>query len=353
MNPSIVIVTLALLAAPASPESDVQTLLDRGYLREAESRLAAAVASAPNDALALAQLARVRSEQGRLEEAEKLAERAVEAGPQLAATHFALADVCGERAGKAGVLKAPGLARRFKKEADATLAIDPRHVDAMGALVQFHLQAPGIVGGDRKKIPALLERIASIDPVAGFQARSEVAQRDKDSTEAESWLRKAVEAETKGADAHMTLARRLSAPWRKPAEAEQLALEALAREPWRQDAWALLAGLEARAGRIDEMNQTLAKAEAADPARLGAYYTAGRQLLMDGRELERAEQCFRHYLSREPEIGWPGHGGAHWRIAQILEKRGEKNAAIAELETAIKLQPELADAKKDLKRLKG
>jgi tetratricopeptide (TPR) repeat protein len=101
------------------------------------------------------------------------------------------------------------------------------------------------------------------------------------------------------------------------------------------------------------MNETLASAEAADPTRLGAYYTAGRQLLMDGRELERSEQCFRHYLTREPEFGWPSHGGAHWRLGQLLEKRGEKSAAIAELETAIKLQPDLADAKKDLKRLKG
>ena len=354
MNPSIPsLAALTLIVSPAFAETDVATLIDRGYYREADSRLAAAVAATPNDPTTLACLAKVRAEQGRLDEAQKLAEKAVEAGPNLATTHFALAEVCGERAGKASILKVPGFARRFKKEVDATLAIDPKNVDALGALVQFHLQAPGIVGGDKKKIPALLDQISAIDPAQGCMARSEMAFRDKDSTQAVSWMLKAVDAEKNGADAHMALARHLSAPWRNPGKSEELAREALAREPWRQDAWALIVALAARAGRIEEMNETLAKAEAADPTRLGAYYTAGRQLLIDGKDLDRAEQCFRHYLTREPEFGWPGHGGAHWRLGQILEKRGDRQGAIAEIETALKLQPELDDAKKDLKRLKG
>jgi hypothetical protein len=37
----------------------------------------------------------------------------------------------------------------------------------------------------------------------------------------------------------------------------------------------------------------------------------------------------------------------------VLEKQGKRSEAVAEMETAVKLDPKLEDAKKDLKRLRG
>jgi TolA-binding protein len=67
----------------------------------------------------------------------------------------------------------------------------------------------------------------------------------------------------------------------------------------------------------------------------------------------RAERYLRHYLSREPEYGAASHATAHWRLGLALEKQGKKDEATSEFAAAVKADPKLDDAKKDLKRLKG
>ena len=57
-------------------------------------------------------------------------------------------------------------------------------------------------------------------------------------------------------------------------------------------------------------------------------------------------------MSQEPEELKPSLAAAHWRLGLTLEKEGRKSEAIAEMETALKLQPDFSPAKKDLKRLK-
>lgn len=338
----------ALLAAPVWGANDVATLIERGYLREAEAQLAARVAAAPADAEALTRLARIRADQGKGDEALKLAERAVAAAPNSAEAHYALAEACGAKAQKGG-LGAMGPAKRFKKEAEATLALDPRHLDALEGLIDFNRQAPGLVGGDKKAIPGLLDRLSAADATRGWTMRGQQAMRDRDSSRAESCYRKAAEAGSGGA--RLALANWLAAPWRKPDEAERLARDIVAKEPWRQGAWALIAALEAQGNRFESLDQTLAAAEAADPTRRGATYAAARTLVVEGKEPARAEAYLRRYLAVPAEIGWPSHAGARWRLAQVLEKQGKRDAAVAELQVAVREQPDLEGAKKDLKRL--
>ena len=348
-RPLLALLVLAALAAPALAQNDLATLIDRGYLRQAESRLVARVAEAPNDAVALTQLARIRIQQGNFDEAMKLAERAIAANPRSPAARYALAEANGAKAQRAGGLGAMGPAKRFKKEAEATLAIDPNYADALEGLIEFHQQAPGLIGGDKKKIPEMLDRLAAADPAKGWVWRGRAAQRDKDSVRAEAHLRKA--AELGDTESRLVLANWLASPWRKPAEAERIAREVVAREPWQQGAWGLIAAIQARTGRLDELDATLAAAEAADPGRLGAVYAAARTLVTEGGDMGRAEKYLRRYLATPPEIGWPSHAGARWRLAQVLEKQGKREAAVAELRIALRDQPDLEGAKKDLKRL--
>jgi tetratricopeptide (TPR) repeat protein len=348
-RPFLVLLLYAAFAAPALAQDDVATLIERGYLRKAETLLAARVAAAPTDGEALARLARIRVEQGNLDEAMKLAERAVAVAPGSADAHYALAEVNGAKAQRVGALSKMGPARKFKKEADAALAIDPRHMDALEGMIAFHRQAPGIVGGDKKKIPEMIERLSSADPARGWSWKANEADNNQDSVTCEAHLRKA--AEVGGPDERMALANWLSPPWRKPAEAERIAREVLEKEPWRQGAWSLIAVLQARTGRLEELDATLAAAEAGDPGRLGATYSAGRTLVVEKKDPARAEKYLRRYLAVPPEIGWPTHAGAHWRLGLALEQQGRRDEAVAEIQIAVRDQPDLEGAKKDLKRL--
>lgn len=59
------------------------------------------------------------------------------------------------------------------------------------------------------------------------------------------------------------------------------------------------------------------------------------------------KRFLRKYQSIEPEGGAPGHAQARWRLGQLLEKEGRRAEAIAEIEQAVRLTPDLEDAKKD------
>jgi tetratricopeptide (TPR) repeat protein len=67
----------------------------------------------------------------------------------------------------------------------------------------------------------------------------------------------------------------------------------------------------------------------------------------------RAERYARKCLSQEPEPTSSSHAVAHWRLGLVLEKEGRKADAVAEIETATKLDPHFEQAQKDLKRLRS
>jgi tetratricopeptide (TPR) repeat protein len=102
-----------------------------------------------------------------------------------------------------------------------------------------------------------------------------------------------------------------------------------------------------------QLDQLLAQAEKACPEDFSYYYQAARVLLGTGKDNERSERYFRKYLTQEPEVGRPSWAHAHWRLGLVLEKQGKKDQARQELEMALKLNPELKAAEKDLKRVKG
>ena len=350
--PILAAIACVLWFASAHAAESPAALFERGQLRRAEAEANTRLRARPDDHEALRVLARVRAQQRRYDEATKLAERAVAAAANDPHAHYALAEVFGIRAQRASVIHKPGLAKRFKKEAEATLALDPRHEDAMEAMIAFHREAPGIMGGDKKKGAEMLERLIQFHPTSGWTQKANDAFAAKDSASGEKFLREAVAAE--GAPrAKLSLAAYLAAPWRKPAEAEKLAREVTQAEPWRTGAWAVLAAIEARGKRWSEMEATLREAEGALPGNLGPHYQAARLTLEEGGDPTRAEALLRRYLTVEPEIGAPSHGGAWWRISQALERQGKRPEAVAALRKSLELDPSLENAKKDLKRLKG
>ncbi len=345
------ILSAALGIAPAHADLSPLTLMQHGQLRLAAALAEARLKTRADDVEALRVLATVRAQEKSFDEATHLAEQAVAAAPNSADAHYTMAEVAGLHAQASSILKQPGLAGRFKKEAEKALVIDPHHADALEAMIEFHRQAPGIIGGDKKKGAAFMERLMQADPTRAWLEKADIAFDEKDSAAAESCLRSAVAAQGEPR-AKIALAGLLIRPSRQPEEAERLAREALAAEPWRVGGWVVLAERQAYQKRWPEMEETLAEAEKALPGNLGPHYQVARVLITEKLDATRAEALLRRYLTVEPEIGQPSYAGAHWRLGQALELEGRKPEAIPELETAVKLDPKLDGAKKDLKRLK-
>src|SRR3954471_20236961 len=134
----LLLLSCAALYGQPSPEK----LIEEGHWKRARAIVEARFAANPKDPETLYLMSWIKQGLGDPAAAEQLAEKAVAADPKVAKYHFRLAEAVGEQAGKAGKLKQIGLGRRFKKEIDATLALDPKHIPALRYLMMFELQAP-------------------------------------------------------------------------------------------------------------------------------------------------------------------------------------------------------------------
>lgn len=341
-------------AAEAPAPQRARDLMDHSHWKRARAVVESELKAHPDDPALLSAMADVFATYDSLEEAQAVGERAVKLAPQDAQAHESLAEVYGERAGRAGILKAMGFAGKFRKEAEASIAADPNRVESRYDLMIFYLKAPGIAGGDHKKARGCAEAIAKIDPTMGELAMAEFAIETHDTLGLDAYYRRAVEKNPKSVRARMALANWAAAPWRAQwALAEEQARAARDAEPDRSGPYSLLSGLYAHLERWDDLDAVLAQADAQCPDDRNPWYQAGRVLLTDGHDLPRAERCFRRFLEIDPEPHGPDLAHARWRLAQVLEKQNRRDEAVAELRAALKLKPDLDVAKKDLKRLKG
>ncbi len=349
---ALLLLALVPLAGPgAARAAEAPDLMERGRWKEARALLVPRVAAHPDDAEAAWLMSRVLDAFRDVPGALKLAEHAVALDGKDARYHEQLAMVVGESAQRANPLKQLGLAHRFRKEAEAAVALDPRRFEAQDGLLEFFLMAPGIAGGSKDKARDKAEEIAKLDPLKGAYARARIALANHDSTGALAQYHKAVEFAPGDYGARITLAGACAAH-NDAAGAEREALEARRIDAGRVGAYVVLAAVRARQQRWAELDSTLAEAERNVPGNLAAHYQAARILVADRHEPAQAELLLRRYLTVEPEGGNPPWSGAHWRLGQALELEGRKPEAIAEVELAVRQRPDFEDAKKDLKRMK-
>ena len=198
------------------------------------------------------------------------------------------------------------LGRRFRKEIDAALALDPRDVQAKRDLLEFYLLAPGIAGGSRRDAALTAERIAALDAAEGFLARARLAAFDKAPAQTEAMLRSATEVLPPSYRARIALADFYLEPEHSNQfGAEAAAQDALRLDPGRADAYAILASVYAGRGAGRELDQILAEAARNVPDDRYPEYRAAQRLIDDGKNLDLAEGYLRDYLAQKPEGNRP------------------------------------------------
>jgi tetratricopeptide (TPR) repeat protein len=340
------VLSAAILGAQAAAQPTPQELIDGGHFR----LLRALVATRnPNDAETVYLKAAIQQLWGNLDEAEKLGEKAVAMDAKDVRFHYRLGMIEGEKARKASLIHALGLARRFKREVDITLTLDPNHIRALHTLVAFNLEAPSIVGGDKAQARVIAERLMKIDPVEGYRALITIAHAEKREDRIEGYVRKAVAERPESYEAHLLLGN-WCAEQKKYDEAEREARAAMQVYPDRAAPYTLLAAAMVWQSKWSELDATLGQAEQADAEDFAPYFRAATECLERKVELPRAERYLRKYLTQEAEPRSPSLGMAHWKLGLVLEQEGRKAEAIAELQAAVKLGGSAA-VKADLRRV--
>jgi tetratricopeptide (TPR) repeat protein len=347
--PAAFVATFVFATADVSPEG----LQEAGHWKQLRSIVELRVAANANDAEAAYLLSCVKSAFGDVDGALGLAERAVTLDPGNSRYHLQLAIANGEKAGKVSFFSAMRLGGRYKSEVQKAIDLDPKNLDARISLMEFHIHAPGIAGGDKEKARMMADEIVSMDPARGYMALAEIAEVNKQPADVEHYLRKAAEADPKDYSAQAELAwLYLSDEQKKYDVAEKYAHRAIALDPARVSGHSALARAYAQQERWKDLDSELAEAEKNVPDDLTPYFRAGMELLLTGKDTARVERYFRKYLSQEPEGRAPRLSHAYWHLGQALAKQGKKTEAITEIETALRMEPSLEGAKSDLKRLK-
>lgn len=294
--------------------------------------------------------AQVKFAYGDLAEGTELTEKAATLDPKNADYQFFLFEVYGSQAQQASILRQLGLARKCKKAVDATIALDPKHAKALMGLMMYLYRAPSLFGGDKQRALAIPGEIGKFDPARGHLAQAELDVIEKQYGKARESYRKAVAADQNLYPARISLARSLAyneAP--DLAQAEVHAHEAVRINGKRCVGWDTLAYALGRQGKVAELEQAIAQSEESSPGFYG-----GRGLLEAAKDWSKAEQLFRQYLKYPAQgPGRPSLAVAHLSRGLALEKQGRRNDALAELETAARLNSKHPAIQKELKRLRG
>jgi len=343
-----------LVSARAADPGKAEALIEAGHWKRARAIVEPRVAANPRDSQAVWLLSRIKLAFGDLDGALVPAQQAVALEDGNSDFHLQQAEVYGQMAARASMFAAAGLARKFKGELDASLARNPKNLDALDALMQYSYQAPGLMGGDKGKARSIADQLVQLSPVHGHLAQAELAREAKDEAKVEESLRQAVKADPKNYEAQTALAGFYThLPRRNTEEAEKHAREALRLDPGRAKAYSTLATVLALERRWNELEAVLSASEKAVPDDLAPYFHSTNALLEAGVELQRGEAYVRKYLGQEPEGEEPDAAHAHRLLGLVLEKQGRNQQAISELEIAVQMNPRFKEAKEDLKRVKA
>src|SRR5436190_3012676 len=234
-------------------------------------------------------LGRVAYDQKRLDDAEEFFEEAVDADEKAPEYHNWLANAYAEIAQNANVFKQGLLAPKMKAQWEKAVELSPDYLEPRKSLIQFYLQAPGFMGGSIDKAKETAKQIMKINVAEGHLQMGNIYVKQKNIQEAEKEFLEMVKAD--------------------PAYISGLA------------------GFYIGQKQYDKAFVIFDDALKKDPQDMRSTYLFGRTSAVSGLRLERGEECLRKYLTYTPKSNEPSLGGANMRLAQIMEKKGNKAEA--------------------------
>ena len=364
---TVAAVTFALIVSLPSraQQPPPETLFSKGHYLRAQPLILDYLQKHPSDANALIKASEIEWAFFHPDQSLALAEKAVAADDKNPRAHVQLTNALGVKlmSSNAGTFEKINAARRFRKEAEIALQLNPNDPDAYEDMAQYLWNAPSMVGGDKAQAQQLADRLFQLDPARGATLKAAFAADDKDKGRRQAAIeaiwKQAIAARPQDYDAHIGLSAACfelgsdhqGGDYLRTSEDE--ARRALALDPTRIPAYRQLAILYASTQRWDQLDAILTRARAAVPDDLSPHYHAARIILVQNIDSQwtRAMQYLHAYLAQPAEGQEPTHAAAHWRLGLLLEKQGQKADAVREIQAAVSQDPTLVPAKKDLKRL--
>lgn len=247
-----------------------------------------------------------------------LLEKCVAAEPGNSKFHQWLGRALGLQGAQNGIVSGALNVRRVKAELEKAIEIDPLNLEARQDLAVMYRAAPGFLGGSNLKATEQVAFIRRHDPALASQLEGDFLFADK-KYDAALW------AYQESAKLHprpmiqvrIALVHQQKKDWTRAFAALDLALEMDANFPF-------------------------------------ALYQLGRTAVFSGQQLDRGEKCLRTYIAlpTREDLENPSIASAHFRLGNILEKKGDAGGARNEYETSLKIDPKQKLAREALAKLK-
>jgi Flp pilus assembly protein TadD len=292
-----------------------QDMLAAGRVDDAIAALNQRIASNPKDAEAFNLLCRAFFQYEDWDRAESRCQKATELDPNNSRFHRWLGRVYGEKAGRAPIWTAAGLAGKTRDEFQRAARLDPRDPDALVDVAEYYLEAPGIMGGGNAKAREQAKVLGNVSPAQEHWVYARIAEKNKDFAAAEREYRQMIEV-AKG-DA---------------------------------EAWLNMAFFYRNRKRYDDMEQAFVKMNQAPMPHREVLVEAGNSLFRAGRAFSFAIELLRRYFAGGPVEEAPAFK-AHNLLGQILEKQGDKTGAAAEYKACLALARNFEPCRQGLKRV--
>lgn len=137
--------------------------------------------------------AKKAADQGKIKDAVKLMNKAVEQEPENSVYHCFLGDMCGTMAQKASIFSKFSWAKKCKKAYVKAVELDGDSIKARICLMRYLVMAPGIAGGSDELGQKHAEEAFRISPLMGKFAFAFIAKDEKKYSEAAGHIGEAAE----------------------------------------------------------------------------------------------------------------------------------------------------------------
>ena len=242
---------------------------------------------------------------------------AAKGNPKSSAAWLWVGNITGQLARLGSAPTKVQLAPAIRDAYAKAIALDGNNIDAREGLMQYLLQSPLPLGGDKTKAGEQALAIGKVDAFRGLSAQLAVASSMND----------------------------------RPV-LERLLTQATTQFPDSLLGWANLSALLADDKRASAAFATITRWQATHRNPMFALFSIGRTAAVTGEQQERGVQALQQFLRGQRGPNDPPLANAHYRLAQIYERQNKKSEARTEYTTAVALNPRLRDAQLALARLK-
>jgi tetratricopeptide (TPR) repeat protein len=310
------LLSLPALAQPATVNAAKKLYEEKKYV-EARKLLTPIGDDSKEYAQAQYWLGRITFDEKKYDDAADFFEEAIDANDKVADYHYWYGAAMGSEAQGAGMMRKGFLAPKIRSAFEKTVELDPKNMDAMYGLVQYYLQAPSIVGGDKAKALEMANRMKTVDKARGHIQVANVYLADKKTDLAEKEYQALLKLDPEKWDYQLALGNFY-----------------IATKQYQK--------------AFDQYENRLKK----EPTDMRAQYQLGKVAAVSGLQLDRGEACLKAYLTWKPGPDDPKPANAQHRLGMVYEKKGNKVEAKKCYETAVKLDPNLKEAQELLAKLK-